>query len=141
MAKHDAYLSLVFHALADPTRLAAGPAPVNDPARPTGLRLPTVMRHLTVLEDAGLITADIDARDKGSHITLTAQLSSLATQRAEGYRQGCDTGPDNLAGAAERTMVLRRVIKAPRYVVWGACVNADDAAEKSVSYCRSRDAI
>lgn len=31
-------------------------------AAPTGLRLPTVMRHLSVLEDAGLIASSKDGR-------------------------------------------------------------------------------
>ncbi len=68
MAKHDSNLSLLFHALADPTRramlsrLAEGPAPVTELANPTGLRLPTVMRHLSVLEEAGLITTAKDGR-------------------------------------------------------------------------------
>lgn len=68
MAKHDANLSLLFHALADPTRrsilthLARGPERVTDLAGPTGLRLPTVMRHLSVLEDAGLIATSKDGR-------------------------------------------------------------------------------
>lgn len=68
MAKHDLNLSLLFHALADPTRrsiltrLAKGPAPVTELANPTGLRLPTVMRHLSVLEDAGLIATTKDGR-------------------------------------------------------------------------------
>ncbi|WP_206682711.1 ArsR/SmtB family transcription factor [Chthonobacter albigriseus] len=68
MAKHDFDLSLVFHALADPTRrailtrLSAGPAPVKALAEPTGLSLPTVMRHLSVLEEAGLIATAKDGR-------------------------------------------------------------------------------
>jgi DNA-binding transcriptional ArsR family regulator len=68
MAKHDTGLSLLFHALADPTRrsilsrLAETPARVTDLANPTGLRLPTVMRHLSVLEEAGLITTSKDGR-------------------------------------------------------------------------------
>ncbi len=68
MAKQDPDLSPLFHALADPTRrailtrLAQGPAPVTDLARPTGLSLPTVMRHLAVLEDAGLIATAKDGR-------------------------------------------------------------------------------
>jgi len=68
MAKHDTDLSLLFHALADPTRrailkrLAEGPAPVSELAKPTGLRLPTVMRHLSVLEEAGLINSSKDGR-------------------------------------------------------------------------------
>jgi DNA-binding transcriptional ArsR family regulator len=68
MAKHDADLSNLFHALADPTRrailtrLAEGPAPVSELAEPSGLRLPTVMRHLSVLEEAGLIATSKDGR-------------------------------------------------------------------------------
>ncbi|WP_165214449.1 ArsR/SmtB family transcription factor [Affinirhizobium pseudoryzae] len=68
MAKHDPALSLLFQALADPTRrsmlttLAAHPVSVTDLAGPTGLRLPTVMRHLSVLEGAGLITTAKDGR-------------------------------------------------------------------------------
>jgi len=68
MAKHEPDLSLLFHALADPTRrsmlarLAEGPARGTGLANPTGLRLPTVMRHLSVLEDAGLIATSKDGR-------------------------------------------------------------------------------
>ena len=69
MAKHDVDLSLLFHALSDPTRramlerLARGPAPVSELAGPTGLRLPTVMRHLAVLEEAGLRMLRVYAHD------------------------------------------------------------------------------
>jgi DNA-binding transcriptional ArsR family regulator len=68
MAKYDPDLSLLFHALSDPTRrsiltrLAEGPAPVTELFAPTGLRLPTVMRHLSVLEEAGLIATSKDGR-------------------------------------------------------------------------------
>jgi DNA-binding transcriptional ArsR family regulator len=68
MAKFDPDLTLIFHALADPTRrailarLSEGPAPVTELATPTGLRLPTVMRHLSVLEEAGLIVSAKDGR-------------------------------------------------------------------------------
>lgn len=68
MTKHDPSLSLLFHALADPTRrsiltrLAEGPARVTDLSGPTGLRLPTVMRHLSVLEEAGLIATSKTGR-------------------------------------------------------------------------------
>ena len=68
MTKHQPELSLLFHALADPTRrsiltrLAEGPARVTDLSEPTGLRLPTVMRHLAVLEEAGLIATSKDGR-------------------------------------------------------------------------------
>lgn len=44
------------------TRLAETPGRMTDLADPTGLRLPTVMRHLSVLEEAGLITTSKDRR-------------------------------------------------------------------------------
>jgi DNA-binding transcriptional ArsR family regulator len=55
-------LSLTFAALADPTRrailarLAEGEATVNELAEPFDLRLPTVSKHLKVLQKAGLVT-------------------------------------------------------------------------------------
>ena len=78
MAKHDPDLSRLFHALADPTRrsiltrLAEGPAPVTELANPTGLRLPTVMRHLSVLEEAGLIATSKDGRVRSCAIVPEA---------------------------------------------------------------------
>jgi DNA-binding transcriptional ArsR family regulator len=55
-------LSAVFAALADPTRrailarLAEGEATVNELAEPFDLRLPTVSKHLKVLQKAGLVS-------------------------------------------------------------------------------------
>ena len=91
MAKHDPDLSLLFHALADPTRrsmltrLAEGPAGVSDLAGPTGLRLPTVMRHLSVLEEAGLIASSKDGRVRTCAIVpeaLTPARTWLDEQQA-----------------------------------------------------------
>ena len=91
MAKHDMDLSPLFHALADPTRrsmlsrLAEAPARVTDLAEPTGLRLPTVMRHLSVLEEAGLITTSKDGRVRTCAIVpeaLEPVRSWLDEQRA-----------------------------------------------------------
>lgn len=44
------------------TRLARGSAAVTELAGPSGLKLPTVMRHLSVLEEAGLVTTQKDGR-------------------------------------------------------------------------------
>jgi uncharacterized protein YndB with AHSA1/START domain len=74
---------------------------------------------------AALATAEFAAEDGGSLITVTVQLSSLAEDMSAGYRQGFDAGIANLAGVAERTMLLQRVIKAPVPVVWGAWMNAE----------------
>lgn len=55
-------LSLTFHALADPTRrailarLAQGEVTVNELAEPFELRLPTVSKHLKVLQRASLVS-------------------------------------------------------------------------------------
>src|SRR5262245_44176028 len=55
-------LDRAFGALADPTRrdivqrLAVGPASLTELARPYGISLPGVMKHVRVLEEANLVT-------------------------------------------------------------------------------------
>jgi uncharacterized protein YndB with AHSA1/START domain len=78
-----------------------------------------------VTQSAALVTTNISGTDERSRLTVTVQLSSLAEDMEDGYRQGFDAGLDNLEGVAERTMVLQRVIKAPRSVVWGAWMNPE----------------
>ena len=91
MAKHDPALDLIFQALSDPTRramlaqLGQGVAAVSALARPTGLALPTVMKHLSVLEGAGLIATEKSGRARLCHArpeTLTLATDWLAEQRA-----------------------------------------------------------
>jgi DNA-binding transcriptional ArsR family regulator len=61
-------LSATLSALADPTRrailarLADGEATVNELAKPFGISLPAVSRHLKVLEAASLITRGREAQ-------------------------------------------------------------------------------
>ncbi len=76
-----------------------------------------------VTQSAALVTADFADLGERSRLVVTVQLSSLSEDMEAGYRQGFGAGLDNLAGVAERTMVLQRVIKAPRSVVWGAWMN------------------
>lgn len=76
-----------------------------------------------VTQSAALVTADFSGTGDRSRLVVTVQLSSLAEDMAAGYRQGFTAGLDNLAGVAQRTMLIQRVIKAPRSVVWGAWVN------------------
>jgi len=78
-----------------------------------------------VTQSCALVTADLSGDDERSRLVVTVQLSSLAQDMAEGYRQGFNGGLDNLRATAERTMVLRRMIKAPRELVWGAWMNAE----------------
>ena len=61
-------LSLTFSALADPTRrailarLIEGEATVNELAAPHAMSLPSVSRHLKVLERAGLVVKGREAQ-------------------------------------------------------------------------------
>jgi DNA-binding transcriptional ArsR family regulator len=61
MLKQSPALTLMFKALADPTRralidrLARGAASVSELARPFPMSLPAVHQHLRVLEEAGLM--------------------------------------------------------------------------------------
>jgi DNA-binding transcriptional ArsR family regulator len=65
---HTDHLSIVFAALADPTRrailarLASGEAPVTELAEPFEMSLPAVSKHLKVLEHAGLISRGREAQ-------------------------------------------------------------------------------
>src|SRR6516162_5627582 len=62
------HLSQVFAALADPTRrailarLASGDADVSELMKPFDLRQPTISKHLSVLERAGLVVRKRDAQ-------------------------------------------------------------------------------
>lgn len=65
------HLSAIFSALADPTRRAMlarlseqGDLSVSELASPFDLSLPTVSRHLDVLEDAGLIVRHREAQKR-----------------------------------------------------------------------------
>jgi DNA-binding transcriptional ArsR family regulator len=75
-------LDRLFHALADPARrammerLAHGPAPVSELARPLPMSLPSVMQHLGVL--AGLVRTEKVGRVRTCSIEFRAL--SLAEQ-------------------------------------------------------------
>jgi len=67
-------LDLVFSTLSDATRravverLAGGPASVSELAAPHDMALPTFMRHLKVLEAAGLVRSVKKGRVRTCHI-------------------------------------------------------------------------
>ena len=62
MVNYDRRLDATFRALADPTRrailvaLMRGQSSVTELARPHRMSLPAVMKHLAVLQRAGLVT-------------------------------------------------------------------------------------
>jgi DNA-binding transcriptional ArsR family regulator len=67
MVKYSA-LDRTFGALADPTRreilerLAEGPASVSELARPAGMSLPGLLKHVRILEQAQLVTTEKQGR-------------------------------------------------------------------------------
>jgi DNA-binding transcriptional ArsR family regulator len=67
-------LSMIFAALADPTRrailarLTEGEATVGELAEPFDISLPAVSRHLKVLEAAGLISRTRSAQWRSSRL-------------------------------------------------------------------------
>jgi DNA-binding transcriptional ArsR family regulator len=76
MVNHYGQLDRTFAALVDPTRRAIlarlereDGASVSELARPFAIKLPAVMKHLDVLDDAGLITRSKVGR------TVTVRLS------------------------------------------------------------------
>ncbi|MFE0252224.1 ArsR/SmtB family transcription factor [Streptomyces sp. NPDC059010] len=87
----DDRLSLVFSALADPTRrdivarLAAGDATVNELAEPYDVSLQAVSKHIKVLQDAGLVTRSRVAQRRPCH--LEAEVFDLMTKWIERYRR------------------------------------------------------
>src|SRR5207342_2123278 len=68
MQRVDDALSVTLSALADPTRrailarLSMGEATVNEIAKPFDISLPSISRHLKVLETAGLISRGREAQ-------------------------------------------------------------------------------
>ncbi len=70
-------LSLVFRALADPTRrailgrLARGETSVTDLAEPFEMTLPAISKHLKVLERAGLIDRGREAQWRPARLNAT----------------------------------------------------------------------
>ena len=86
MVKYNRGLDATFQALADPTRRAivsalarGGLATVTELARPHRMSLPAVMKHLKVLEKAGLVTQRKSGR------TRRCRLAARPLKKAEAW--------------------------------------------------------
>jgi DNA-binding transcriptional ArsR family regulator len=81
----DAVLDKVFAALSDPTRrhvletLGQGNLAVSELAQPHGMSLPGFMKHLRVLEEAGLIERNKEGR------VVSCELSAAPMQQAAAW--------------------------------------------------------
>lgn len=68
MGKYDLAIQRIFHALADPTRcaivaaLGQGPCTVSMLAEPFQMALPSLMKHLAVLERSGVVRSHKQGR-------------------------------------------------------------------------------
>jgi DNA-binding transcriptional ArsR family regulator len=98
----DDRLSVIFGALADPTRrailtrLADGEATVTEIAAPFAISMPAISRHLKVLERAGLISRSRHSQRLSS--TLQAAPLREATEWMEQYRRFWAASFDRLDG-------------------------------------------
>jgi DNA-binding transcriptional ArsR family regulator len=85
-------LSLVFAALADPTRrailaeLTVGDATVTQLTAPLPISMPAVSRHLKVLEGAGLISRSREGKWRRSHLeAVPLREAAVWIERFRGF--------------------------------------------------------
>lgn len=105
MANHSPVLDPVFAALADPTRraivarLVQGDAAVSELAAPFPIALPSVLKHLDVLERCGLVRS----RKQGRVRTCALQPAALAPagRWLDELRTQWEQRSDRLAAFAE----------------------------------------
>ncbi|TCK22381.1 ArsR/SmtB family transcription factor [Pseudonocardia endophytica] len=85
MPNYSDVLDGAFGALASPVRrrvlveLASGPAAVTELARPFDMALPSFLRHVTLLEDAGCVATEKTGRVR------TCRLLPAPLERAQGW--------------------------------------------------------
>jgi DNA-binding transcriptional ArsR family regulator len=99
-------LDRTFSALSDPTRrdilerLSAGPASVTELARPYGISLPGVLKHVRILEDAQLVTTEKLGRTR--ECRLGPDQMDEATRWIETCRERWERRLDRLEAYIER---------------------------------------
>jgi DNA-binding transcriptional ArsR family regulator len=98
MAIFHAQLPVVFGALADPTRLAvverlvSGPASVSELGEPFDMAGPSFLKHLKVLEDAGVVTSTKAGRVRTVMLAPEAlgQVETWLKQHRRGWERRLD---------------------------------------------------
>ena len=94
----SAALDAKFHALADATRrslveqLSHGPSSVKALAEPIAMTLPTVLKHLAVLETGGLVQSEKLGRVRTFRIApdAFADVERWVAERQRGWQQAFD---------------------------------------------------
>jgi DNA-binding transcriptional ArsR family regulator len=111
MVNHQS-LDATFAALSDPTRraivarLARGGAAAGELAQPFAMSLPGFMKHVAILERAGLVAREKQGRVV--HCTLRPQALKPATDWLDRYRKFWD----------ERLDALERFLDQPETPTW-----------------------
>lgn len=101
----DDRLDLIFQALSNRTRRALlarlkdGPSMVTELAKPFGMSLNAISKHLSVLERAGLIDRSIEGRIHSC--AINAGPMATADQWLDAYSAYWSSQIDNLAGFVE----------------------------------------
>jgi DNA-binding transcriptional ArsR family regulator len=99
-------LDRTFSALSDPTRrdilelLSTGPASISELARPIGISLPGVLKHVRILEEAHLVATEKNGRTR--ECRLGPGDMDDATRWIEAYRSQWERRLDRLETINER---------------------------------------
>jgi DNA-binding transcriptional ArsR family regulator len=99
-------LDRTFSALSDGTRreilerLQLGPASISELARPTGISLPGVLKHVRILEEANLVTTEKKGRTR--ECRLGPDRMEDATMWIEHYRERWERQLDRLEAIIEK---------------------------------------
>jgi DNA-binding transcriptional ArsR family regulator len=112
MVNYNSQLDRTFAALVDPTRrailarLERADASVSDLAKPFKIKLPAVMKHLDVLDAAGLISRSKQGRTVT--VRLSAQPMKAALEWLRRYERFWSGSLDRLTAYAESQEVETR---------------------------------
>jgi DNA-binding transcriptional ArsR family regulator len=99
-------LDRTFSALSDSRRrdilerLSAGPASISELARPFGISLPGVMKHVRILEEANLVTTEKNGRSR--QCRLGPERMDDVTRWIERYRSQWEHRLDRLEAIIKR---------------------------------------
>jgi DNA-binding transcriptional ArsR family regulator len=99
-------LDRTFSALSDPRRrdilerLQLGPASISELARPSGISLPGVMKHVRILEEANLVSTRKSGRIR--ECRLGPEQMDDATAWIERYREQWEHRLDRLEALIEK---------------------------------------
>ncbi|MDE1992655.1 MAG: helix-turn-helix transcriptional regulator [Rhizobiaceae bacterium] len=112
MLESPAALDRIFQALSDQSRrgmidrLGHGPASVTELAQPLDMALPTVMKHLQVLEASGLVLSQKAGRVRTFHLRkeALAAVERWITERKAGWNKSFDRLDQFLAENPEETI-------------------------------------